>query len=456
MGRYRKTAKWVVLLILLAGLLLLARRPQNPPLIFHSSDGTTALHVAAQRGQFWRAQWLLWRGAPVDAETLARDTPLIWASRNGHVSVVRVLLKHGADIHHRGMLGRTPLHNAVISGQPQVVDLLLRKGADVNAADARGDRPLHVAINENRRAIARLLLGANPAVNATNALGETPLMRALKKRNEEIACLLIDAGADVNQADFDGYTPVQASLMMTSAETLRRLCEHGADPNVYYHGRTPLHDAVHGLTEHLIVLLRHGANLDAPQKNTGQHPLHWCGSKHAELLLAAGADPDGTDFHKATPLHWAAARYMWWNAKALLDYGARIDARDMNGLTPLNVAQQVGDTNMVALLLRRGARELPDDPPVDRVTLTYISARNVTKVGVYGTLNGWRQWPLAQESDTRWRGTFSFRRGQYLYQFVVDDTYVPDPANPAAVRMPHTTNPFSLLETTNVLFRSVP
>ncbi len=60
-------------------------------------------------------------------------TPLIAASRNGHIKVVRLLLDAGAEAALPNSWGVTPLHVASNNGYVEVVKLLLEKGADLTA-----------------------------------------------------------------------------------------------------------------------------------------------------------------------------------------------------------------------------------------------------------------------------------------------------------------------------------
>ena len=106
-----------------------------------------------------------------------------------------------------------------------------------------------------------------------------------------------------------------------------------------------------------------GADLEATD-TYGKTPLHaraghWQGSIDVLLDLGALVDrPDGT----TTPLHAAARVQNLAAAKQLLDHGARWNARDRAGLTPLGAAlSQCSNASLAAmapmaeLLLAAGA-----------------------------------------------------------------------------------------------------
>ena len=90
-----------------------------------------------------------------------------------------------------------------------------------------------------------------------------------------------------------------------------------------------------------------------------------------QLCATAGHASSGSsgtgvahNWMRITPLHEAARAGDLEKAKALLDAGADLTARDEHlRSTPLAWAAKFGQNDMVSLLLDRGApRSLPDDP----------------------------------------------------------------------------------------------
>jgi hypothetical protein len=83
-----------------------------------------------------------------------------------------------------------------------------------------------------------------------------------------------------------------------------------------------------------------------------------------ELLFDHGLNPSQPDWLGVTPLHQFARKGNIEMATLFLDHGADINARDEDICsTPLAWAAKFNQPNMVELLLSRGARPLPDDPP---------------------------------------------------------------------------------------------
>jgi len=101
----------------------------------------------------------------------------------------------------------------------------------------------------------------------------------------------------------------------------------------------------------------------------GDTPLHLAAAGYrveiARLLLNAHADPDASANHRrSAPLHYAADGYTVspaWDAdrqvamiRCLLEAGAAIDVRDMNGATPLHRAVRTRCAGAVYCLLESG------------------------------------------------------------------------------------------------------
>jgi len=73
------------------------------------------------------------------------DTLLHFAVREGKKEVVEWLISKGADVNARGIMGFMPLHLAATLNHRDIMDLLIKKGADINAEDNNGKTPLYYA-----------------------------------------------------------------------------------------------------------------------------------------------------------------------------------------------------------------------------------------------------------------------------------------------------------------------
>jgi ankyrin repeat protein len=87
-------------------------------------------------------------------------------------------------------------------------------------------------------------------------------------------------------------------------------------------------------------LVEQGADLSATDR-WGNTPLHTRSRRRRgriDVLLELGADVDSDSASVGTPLHAAAASHHVENARLLLQRGARVDALNREGLTPLELA----------------------------------------------------------------------------------------------------------------------
>ena len=81
------------------------------------------------------------------AEVKGGMTPLLYAARDGRLSVARRLVDAGADLELADANGIRPLLISLINGKLEVASFLVSKGADVNADDFWGRTPLWAAVS---------------------------------------------------------------------------------------------------------------------------------------------------------------------------------------------------------------------------------------------------------------------------------------------------------------------
>ena len=124
------------------------------------------------------------------------NTPLIWASRYGHIKMVERLLEAKAQIEVQEVLGNSPL---------------------ILAAMAPGDAGLGAAA---------LLLDAKAAIDHQRNSGGTALQAACECSNVEVAKLLLERGADQRLRGNLGEAPAYAERAVRKEEMLALLARH--------------------------------------------------------------------------------------------------------------------------------------------------------------------------------------------------------------------------------------
>jgi ankyrin repeat protein len=263
------------------------------------------------------------------------------AIRNNDLPALRALLTTG-DANVRGKQEVTPLMDAAAFGSVEAVKMLLAAGAAVNAREAFGATALMFCAGQPEK--ARLLLNAGADVNARSKQGRTALLlAAFSPGASEIVKLLLDKGADPAAADGMGMTPLLAAIDANDKAGIGLLIGRKSDLNARnFHSMTPLMSAAaQGDLETTKALLKRGAD------------VNYASPENFAISVKNGSIGIG----KLTALHTAVSYAPVAVVRVLVDAGARLDARDVRGMTPLMlaVASDRSDVRVVRLLLEKGA-----------------------------------------------------------------------------------------------------
>jgi ankyrin repeat domain-containing protein 17 len=166
--------------------------------------------------------------------------------------------------------------------------------------------------------------------------GNTPLTMACQYNLLEIAKYLMDQGADLSLKTGTGHTPLMAAAS-GSEELFNLLLAKGADPLVKLENGTSA-----------FTMLITGILMDRISLQT------------ADKLIQAGADVDESASSGAmqgyTCLMMAARNQRPDLVRYLAEKGADVNATTADGNTPLSLAREEEDQEMVDLLLSLGAR----------------------------------------------------------------------------------------------------
>ena len=193
------------------------------------SDGNYPLHQAVGQGDIEKIQWLVKRGADINAKKDNGTTPLHEASGRGDLGMVRFLVENGANINATKYHDEsTPLHWAEYQGHLHIARFLVEKGADINAKKDNGTIPLHEASGRGDLEMVRFLVENGANINASKYHDEsTPLHWAAYQGHLKIVRYLVEKGADINAKKDNGATPLRDALARGHFETvqfLKRVC----------------------------------------------------------------------------------------------------------------------------------------------------------------------------------------------------------------------------------------
>jgi ankyrin repeat protein len=348
--------------------------------------GATALYAAAASADPAMTVKLLAAGADGNAHLVSGETPLMEAALRGHVATVKALLEGGADPNAQETNGgQTALMWALSERHSAVVEELVKHKADVNLASKSGSTPLMFSAQGSLKSV-RALLAAGARPNDVHPdTGQTALIIASTMGNTDIVAALLDNGADPNIKDANTFTALHAAVRdsdygvdhasrVAAAATVKVLLAHGADPNarlnqkkqtvralneVAFQGATPLDlaaevnslDAIRELvkggadpniaTEQgtTSLMLAVGAGTDV--QRTRSQEERGLALETAKFLVGQGVDVNAVGQFGWTALHCATYQGLNDVIEFLISKGAKIDAFDKLGQTPLSISLSV-------------------------------------------------------------------------------------------------------------------
>jgi ankyrin repeat protein len=371
----------------LKALELLLSRGANVSAI--DSHGNTPLHIAAYCGEEAMARLLLAHGAPAGEKNKFECSPLHYAAYMAHESLTKLLLENSVDANSGDYFGSTPLHFATDSGNEAVVKLLLDHGADVHAQAKHGcwaERTIGEEEGEEEVSIAAPLLfedGQDSFLKREMTKNDGTLRRTNTdmRRNPMVQSSMVEGSVYMFPTITYGGAPINVAAYRGRLEAVRLLLARGADPKskdsvgapAFWRAAFGGHDAI------VALLHEHGVDVNTKDEGTEDpygpwiadqgltKSLHgtalsraaWQGHQSTvRLLLSLGAKTELKDSNGATVLHMAATQHTTENAdivKALLEYGAIIDAKDGEACTSLLRAAYARNPAIVEALLAAGA-----------------------------------------------------------------------------------------------------
>ncbi len=350
-------------------------------------EGETVLMTAARTGNPDVIRALVARGADVNAqEQWQGQTPLMWAASENNAEAVKTLIELGADKNGKSKLLSFPEFKFETSGM--VVTVLPRGGWTA----------LMYAARDGAIDAATVLADAKADLNVGDPDGTTALMLAIINAHFDTAAVLIDEGADPTITDSTGTTALYSAVDMhtlgpmlsrpapklldklDAADIVKLLLAHGANPNarlkrpIIGRHHTPTGDASLGegttplaraaKSNDLVVmrmLLEAGADprLTLKDRTTvamiaaaggavvgayaGAIPVTEESSLEAiKLCVEHGVDINAFNTNGQTAVHNAVNRNAQKVVRYLAESGAKLDMRDKQGRTPLDIAMGVG------------------------------------------------------------------------------------------------------------------
>lgn len=388
---------------------------KNPSdLDFTNWKGGSALILAASSGQNEIVERLLDKGAnPSVQDKQGGGTALLRAVDGEHLETVQAMLRRpNVNIHCLDDEGRGLLHGAAVGGQVEILQHLLKSELDLNERDKKGRTPIHDACRQPKSEAAKLLLSAGADATLKDHAGRTPWTVAWQYGHLRTMKILDGRDPyDLTEQDINGEYPLASSLPvwalanLGNVDLVKAVIEFGktkldeADPDT---DNTAIHYAISSdrlepkqQLELVTILLNAGSPIDA--KNISQRtPLHLAAmtgivtilnlilslltkddestsvnqpdkfgtpplllanaNRHMEcclLLIEAGATIPPTKALLKQSLFFMAIEFGKLEAvQRLVNMGADVQMKNVLGLAALQMAKEIGKSEVESFLRR--------------------------------------------------------------------------------------------------------
>jgi ankyrin repeat protein len=257
-------------------------------------------------------------------------TALMYAARQNAADAARALADSGAALNLADPDGTTALVFAIINAHFDLAAALLDRGADPNIADETGMAALYAAVDMHT--LGPMI--SRPAPKLADELDAAGLVKLLLKHgadpNARLKRPVLGRHHDGGDASLaEGTTALMRAVKTNDIAVIQMLLDAGANP----------HLTQKDYTNALMIAAAGGARAGA---YAAAFNVTEAGTIEVmKLLLDRGLDINAFNANGLTALHRAAARGADQVVRFLAENGAKLDQRDRQGRTPVDMALEV-------------------------------------------------------------------------------------------------------------------
>ncbi|KAJ3446090.1 ankyrin repeat family protein [Anaeramoeba flamelloides] len=336
----------------------------------------SALHIATNQSNLKMVEYLLNEGIDTELRDLNSYTALILAIKNENLEIIKLLLNNNADptkiieenkistlhfaakignveilkllistnqidINDQDDTGRTALFYAIESGSIECITLLIGNGAKMDIWDKNKMNPIHFIIEKNNLKIIQYLERNNKKnydidyellINKPNSQNNYPIHAATVRGNTEIVKFLLRNNADINAQDSVGNTALHIATLNSDLELISFLLQSKAR-----------------------VAIKNNSN-EIPLLFASRNPIATLAIEIAIVLLKYNSPIDAKNGElQQTALQQAVENKNLKLARLLVEMGANLNLRDLNGNTALHLCAKNKMEHFSIFLAKRGA-----------------------------------------------------------------------------------------------------
>jgi ankyrin repeat protein len=374
-----------------------------------------------------------------------KRVPMMLACMEGNIKSVKFLLNQGYDVNYQNSNFKlTALQYAIVNKHNDITKLLLEHKANPNIKGTGGTSPFLIASKYGDVETIKMLLENGADINSEDESGHTALIKAIKRGKTEITDYLLSKEQDFEHEDKEQWTPLMYACRYSNAATVEKMLGKGASVSKKNkEGHSPLALAVHSVQEfynerllitwntqtqkwdyYVLNLFKYFNKevkelMESLKSNYGVEPFEFKGSdeygyaywlyntggkkhefevwvenaqkivnadniKKIELLLRKGADVNAKAVNGNTPLLDAVNLCQNQMIKVLLDNKADAAIANNEGISPQSLAAFTGNSQLLNMAGRSTTTNYVKAtriPPKDKC-LIYISRSKTFKSSI--------------------------------------------------------------------------